>query len=71
MEYKDTIDINDLIMQTSLDHDLVASNIISEYGLVFYSLKSQIQVIMSKEQLKKELNKLKALQSGLKKKLTG
>ena len=49
----------------------MASNIISEYGLVFYSLKSQIQVIMSKEQLKKELNKLKALQSGLKKKLTG
>ena len=55
MEYKDTIDVDDLIMQTSLYHDLVASNIISEYGLVFYSLKSQIQVIMSKEQLKKEL----------------
>jgi hypothetical protein len=56
-------------MQTSLDHDLVASNSISEYGLIFYSLKSPIQVIMSKEQLKKELNKLKALQSGLKKKI--
>ena len=44
MEYKDTIDIDDLIKQTSLDHDLVASNSISGYGLVFYSLKSPIQL---------------------------
>ena len=48
MEYKDSIDIDDSIVQTSLDHDLVASNSISEYGLFFCSLKSP--VVTSKEQ---------------------
>lgn len=63
MEYKDTIDIDDLILHTSVDHNLD----VSEHGLFFYSLKSKLPVIINKKQLNEELQKLKALQSGLQK----
>ena len=65
MEYKDTIDIEDLILHTSVDHNLD----VSEHGLFFYSLKSKLPVIISKKQLNEELQKLKALQSGLQEKI--
>ena len=65
MEYKDTIDIEDLILHTSVDHNLD----VSEHGLFFYSLKSKLPVTISKKQLNEELQKLKALQSGLQEKI--
>jgi hypothetical protein len=65
MEYKDMIDIDDLILHTSVDHNLN----VSEHGLFFYSLKSKLPVIMTEKQLKQELQKLKDLQSGLQEKI--
>ena len=65
MEYKDTIDIDDLILHKSVDHNLD----VSEHGLFFYSLKSKLPVMISKKQLNEELQKLKALQSGLQEKI--
>ena len=48
-----------------MDHNLD----VSEHGLFFYSLKSKIPVTISKKQLNEELQKLKALQSGLQEKI--
>ena len=59
------IDIDDLILHTSVDHNLN----VSEHGLIFYSLKSKLPVIMTEKQLKQELQKLKDLQSGLQEKI--
>ena len=59
------IDIDDLILHTSVDHNLN----VSEHGLFFYSLKSKLPVIMTEKQLKQELQKLKDLQSGLQEKI--
>ena len=43
MEYKDTIDIDDLILHKSVDHNLD----VSEHGLFFYTLKSKLPVMIS------------------------
>ena len=59
------IDIDDLILHTSVDHNLN----VSEHGLIFYSLKSKLPVMMTEKQLKQELQKLKDLQSGLQEKI--
>jgi hypothetical protein len=55
MEFTDTIDIDDLISHTSLDHNLE----VFEHGLFFYSLKSKQPVMMNEKQLKQELQNLK------------
>ena len=59
------IDIDDLILHTSVDHNLN----VSEHGLIFYSLKSKLTVIMTENQMKEELQKLKDKQSGLQEKI--
>jgi hypothetical protein len=41
MEYKDTIDIDDLILHKSVDHNLD----VSEHGLFFFSLKLKLPVM--------------------------